>query len=94
MALPKQLDWTLAQTQWANQLDPIIKNQLLQGNLIQDVQLKIGDNVINHKLGRKQIGFIITDINAGSVIYRSAALNALTLTLNSSAVCTVSIWCF
>lgn len=92
--LPQKLPYDMHQTAWAQQLDPIIRNQLLQGILIQNISLKTGVNVINHKLGRKQIGYIITDIDSAAVIYRSQPLNALTLTLTSDADATISLWMF
>lgn len=92
--LPQKLPLDLMTTQWASQLDPIIKNKLINGILLQNVPLISGNTVVNHKLGRKQVGYIITDINAAAVLYRSADLNDLTLTLNSSAACAVSLWCF
>lgn len=92
--LPQKLPYDMHQTAWAQQLDPIIRNQLLQGILIQNISLKTGVNVINHKLGRKQIGYIITDIDSAAIIYRSQPLNALTLTLTSDADATISLWMF
>lgn len=92
--LPLKLDWPLAQTAWAQQLNPLIKNQLTQGNLISNVSLINGVTVINHLLSRTQIGYIITDINTAATIYRSQPLNNKTLTLTSNAACIVSLWCF
>jgi hypothetical protein len=92
--LPQKLPYDMHQTAWAQQLDPIIKNQLLQGILLQNISIRAGVNVINHKLGRKQIGYIITDINSPATLYRSADLNALTLTLTSDTDSNISIWVF
>lgn len=92
--LPQKLDWSLAQTQWAQQLNPLIKNQLTQGILLSNISLINGVTVINHLLGRNQIGFIITDINAAATIFRSQALNSKTLTLTSNAACIISLWVF
>lgn len=94
MSLPKRLSWDLAQDRWATELDPLLKNPLNQGVMIPNVSLINGVTVINHRLGRKQVGYIITDINAAAIIYRSQALNDLTLTLTSNAACQISIWCF
>jgi len=84
----------MMQTSWAAQLNPLLANPLNDINIIPSVQLVIGNNIINHKLGQMQQGWFLTDINAASVIYRSAPLNATSLSLNSSAVCTVSIGVF
>lgn len=98
MALPifnspvKEL--SLMQTQWATQINPVIQNPANKSLLLKDVSLSVGDNVINHRLGRTPQGWKIIDINGVSDIYRSASLNDLTLTLNSSAAVTVSLEIF
>lgn len=79
------------QTVWRSLLNPVITNPVTSGILLSNIPLVSGTNVINTTLGRKQQGWIITDITAASNIYRSAAFNELTLTLNSSAACTVSL---
>lgn len=94
MSLPQRLPYDQMQIKWASEIDPILRNQLLQGILLQNVPIVSGVNVINHKLGRNQVGYIITDINAAATIYRSQPLNNLTLTLTSDAACVVSLWCF
>lgn len=90
----KSQDLSLMQNSWAKSLNPILQNPSLQSLLIKDVALSIGDNIINHRLGRMQQGWRICDIDGAAVIYRSAPLNALTLTLNSDAAVTVSIEVF
>jgi len=62
--------------------------------VVDNVVLAIGNNVINHGLGRVPTGWIIMDINAAATIYRSAAFNVNTLTLNSSAVATIRLGVF
>lgn len=92
--LPQKLPWDLAQTQWASQLNPLIKNQLTQGILLTNISLINGVSVINHLLGRMQVGWLITDLNAAAIIYRSQPLNDKTLTLTSDAACVANIWMF
>jgi hypothetical protein len=94
MSLPLKLTWDMSQTRWATALDPVIKNQLIQGNLISNISLINGVTTINHLLGRKQIGYIITDVDAAAIIFRSQPLNDKTLTLTSNAAVNISIWCF
>jgi hypothetical protein len=71
-----------------------LANQLMQGLLLKNIALNIGDNVINHLLGRMMQGWILTDQSAGATIYRSQPLNDKTLTLNASAGLTISLWVF
>lgn len=97
MSLPQRLPLPLMQTQWAQQLDPVVSNQLVNGILLQSVFLSTGANSINHKLGRKLIGWVVTRKRASAEIYDTQDTNSmpqLTLNLNSSAPVTVDIWCF
>lgn len=91
--LSAKLEWELMNPILSSTLNPIIANPLSSSSII-EVVLNIGINTINHKLGRKMQGWFLTDINAAAVIFRSAALNDLTLTLTSDAVVTVSIGVF
>lgn len=92
--LSTRLDPDQLQARWASQLNPLLANPANAMSILDNVVLKIGNNVINHKLGKVQQGWIITDIQGVSSIYRSAPFNNLTLTLNSSAAVTVSIGVF
>lgn len=84
----------LLQTKWAAQLNPVLSLPILDGNLIEGIALINGTTVINHLLARLQRGWVITDINAGAAVYRSAPYNSSTLTLTSGASCTISLWVF
>ena len=92
--LPRNLNLPQLITTWATALDPIVRNQLIQGNLLNNISLINGVNVINHKLGRKQVGYIITDINGIAQVYRSQPFNDLQLTLTSDSDVNVSLWVF
>lgn len=98
MALPLQKTdlqaLSLLQTSWKAQLDPVLANVTNRMSVIKDVKLASGVNVINHKLGRVQQGWVISDITGIASIYRSAPLNDLTLTLTSSAPVTISLIVF
>ena len=86
----------LFQTRLKSLLDPVISNRLSQGVLVSNVSLTVGTNVLNHKLGRLQQGWILVDSNLPAVIWRSAAFTTTTLTLTSSATAaiTASFWMF
>lgn len=92
--LPQQLDLPKMQTTWAQQLNPVIANALVQGQQLNNIQLINGVTVVNHKLGRKMQGWIVVDMDAASIIYRSQPFNALTLTLTSNAAVSISLWVF
>jgi len=85
------------QTLWASQLNPLLTNPALQGNILKSVVLASGDNTINHKLGRKLQGWIIVRQRASASMYDKQDSNArpeLTLVLNASAAVTVDIYVF
>ncbi len=84
----------LLQQKWAPKINPVLDNQLVQGELIQKVSLAVGANTFNHYLGRQMTGWLIVDQNALATIYRSQPLNSQTLTLTSSAIVTVALWVF
>lgn len=82
------------QTKWKSILDALLGQEILDGNLLTNVALINGATVINHKLGRKMIGWMIVDQDSLASIYRSKPKNDTTLTLTSSAICNISLWVF
>jgi len=79
-------------------VNPLLSNPLLDGVLLESVVLASGtDTIVNHTLGRKLVGWVITRRRASATIYdkQDANLTAdLTLVLNSSAAVTVDIYVF
>ena len=88
------LAWDVANPLWAQSINPIIVAPVNNSFILSNIKLKAGINVINHGLGKLMIGWIISDINGAATIYRSAPLNAMTLTLTSSAAVTVNLEVF
>ena len=79
-------------------IQPLVKNPLLDGLVLTDVVLTTGqDNRVDHKLGRKLLGWTVVGLNANAVIYDNQANNSLpnsTLLLRTSANCTVKLYVF
>lgn len=100
MALPifttPDRNFSQMQTVWAAQLNPMLNQAILKGNLLTDVPLVAGDNVINHLLGRSYQGYIITGMhNAAVTIYDvPSSFPNLNLTLHSSGTGSVDIYVF
>lgn len=92
--LSPKLPWELANPKWASELNPIISNPMTNMNILTNVRLSTGTNLINHGLGRVQQGWVVTDIQGSAVVYRNANFNSTTLSLSSSAGVTVSIGVF
>lgn len=78
-------------------LEAILSNPLVNGNILNGVKLQIGSNTLNHGLNRNLQGWIPILVNAAADVFDEQATNtnpSKTLILNSSAVVTVSIYCF
>jgi hypothetical protein len=87
----------LMQTRWASILNPILAGPLSQSNILANVSLINGVNVIDHKLGRKLQGWWIVRQNAAAQIYDNQANNLMsdkTLVLTSNAAVTVNLVVF
>lgn len=67
--------------------------QLLGGILVRDVTLSTATTAIAHKLGRTPIGYIVVDKNTTCDIW-TVAKDATTLTLDTSAAVTATLWVF
>ena len=77
-------------------LNDLLKNEIVNNNLLKDIPLVIGTNKINHLLGRELIGWIITRKRSPANIYDSQDANKnpeVTLNLVSDAVVKVDILC-
>lgn len=86
-------DMLLLQTSWSASINPVLKNPIANGILI-ETPLINGSNIINHRLGRKPQGYIIVDQDALASFFRSAPFSELTLALDSSANVTVRLYIF
>lgn len=87
----------LLQTSWASAIDPVIDNPIAKGIILNDIKLVSGDNVVNHRLGRKLQGWIIIGQTAAAQFYDKQSTNNmtnLTLVLNSSATVTTQLYVF
>lgn len=92
--LPTKLQPDMQTTKWKSLIDPLLKNQLNNVSILNNIELQVGNNRIAHKLGRKPQGWLILDINAAATIYRSQHFDDLFLTLNSNAIATISLGVF
>ena len=92
--LPTKLQPDMQTTKWKSLIDPLLKNQLNNVSILNNIELQVGNNRIAHKLGKKPQGWLILDINAAATIYRSQPFDDLFLTLNSNAIATISLGVF
>lgn len=95
--LAQRLTLIQMQNQWASQINPVLANPLVNGQLLTNQVLKAGTTAINHGLGRKLQGWFLVGINGAATIYDNQANNQmpqLTLSLISNVAVTASIWVF
>jgi len=93
--LPLGLGLPQTQTQWSAILNPVVNNPIVDGHALNGVVLIANTpQQINHRLGRNQIGWIVTDNNASTSIYRTQPFNSHFLTLESGANCTINLWVY
>jgi len=85
----------LLQTNWAQDLNPLLLNPSLQSQILKNVVIQgSGTTAVNHKLGRKLIGWRVIRLRGNSLIYDQQDSNPrpeLTLLLVSGAGTTVTI---
>lgn len=72
-------------------VDPLTKNNLLSGVFIKNVQLKAGiTNIVPTTINRNVIGYLVTRLNAGSLIWDTQDSNP-TPTQNLQLMCSVDV---
>lgn len=95
--LSPKLAWELANPKWAATLNPVIANPLVGGNFLNGINVSSGNNTINHGLGEKLQGWIITRNSASVTFYDRQSTNPrpdLTLVLVASGSATISLYVF
>jgi hypothetical protein len=93
--LSTKLAWELANPKWASSLNPLLALPLVNGQQLDGIILVANKpQNINHSLGQLPKGWYIVDINAAATVYRTQPFNDKTITLESSANATISIWIY
>ncbi len=93
--LSPKLPWDLANPKWAATLNPIVSLPILNGNLITSISLTASvPKAINHLLQRMPQGWFLVDNIADTAVWRAADFSQYTVTLESSADTTISLWIF
>ena len=92
--LSSKLPWELANPQWAAEINPVLSNPASKLNILKNIPIASGTNVINHGLGRMQQGWILVDIQSDVTIYRNSPFTNTTLSLFSSGNSVISLGVF
>ena len=93
----KEQEVTRLQSHLKTVLNPLLELPISDGVLSKDLTVNTTDTLIEHKLGRKPEGFLITRLKSNSVIYESATANdeaARLIILIASAAATADIYFF
>jgi hypothetical protein len=90
------LTWDKASTVWATILNKFISNPLVNGVQLKEISLIMGSNTINHKLGRKPQGYLVTAMyDAYADIYNEPSPTPIkSIVLNASAPTVVDIYVY
>jgi hypothetical protein len=76
-------------------LSGITQSDIISGSLLTDISLSTAARRIEHKLGRKPLGYIVVKRDANAVIYdEDEQRQDLFLNLIASADVTISLWVF
>jgi len=95
--LSHSLTWDQAKDKWSSQLNPILQNPLINGQILSGIKVKSGTNVINHGLQQNLQGYIVIMNSANVTFYDTQQKNQtpqLTLQLVSSGIATISLYVF
>jgi hypothetical protein len=87
----------LMQDRWSSILHPFINNPSNNALLHKNLTLTSGDNVINHKLGRKLQGWRVVRLRSAATFYDKQDTNSMpdkTLVLNASANAVIDLEVF
>ena len=90
-------DITRLQSHIKTVLSPLLDLPISDGVLVKSIDIETTDTLVEHKLGREFEGFIITKLNANSVIYESSSDNFIKnrqIILKGSATANVDIYFF
>jgi len=90
-------DLSMLTQRWKSILDPLLSAPLANGNLLSNIVLKAGDNVVSHKLGAKLQGYIPVLNSAAATFYDKQSSNQtpeITLIINASIPTTVTLYVF
>jgi hypothetical protein len=79
---------------WKSLIDPMLANFFSNGVQLNQVALTTTPTIIPHTLGQVPQGWIVSDLNADAVVFRTAPLTSSTITLQATASCVVNLWVY
>ena len=95
---PNNRDVTQTQSNVNSAVKQIANSSIIDGVVIKGIDLGTGDTIVNHKLGRNPIGWIIVRKNEAGEIYESTTVNnnrdKFLLLRGSTATTDTNFWIF
>ena len=97
---PENRDITQTQSNVNSAVQQIANSPIIDGVIIKDVSFTGDlDTVVNHKLGREPLGFIVIGQSQGDVVYESTTTNNnrdkyLLLKKGTANTVTINFWIF
>jgi hypothetical protein len=92
----KEIDVQRLQDAIANVFNTILKKQIIDGQLINNILITGGSPLsVNHGLGTLPRGFIVVNKNAQSDVWQTISTTPnSTMILNANNTVTISVWVF
>lgn len=75
--LPQGLPQTQMENTWATIIEPVLNRPANNSIILKNIELSSGTNVINHKLGRKLIGWNPTRVRSAVSLYDDQDNNSM-----------------
>lgn len=95
--LPQGLEQIQMENTWASIIEPVLNSPMARPVHLKNVSLAAGSNTVNHRLGRKLVGWISTRLRANVTVYDTQDSNPnpqLTLTLEASGPVVIDLVVF
>jgi hypothetical protein len=81
----------------ADGFNPVLTADILDFNIVKSQALKVGDNVVNHRLGRPPVGWIVIRKRGAGNFYDKQDSNptpSANIVINSDSAVTVDLYFF
>lgn len=77
-------------------LTPLQNKPILDGIMLSKLEIVSGSNLVQHKLGRKVVGYFVISQSAASQFYDNIQTNtsASSFSITATSPCNVNLWVF
>lgn len=89
----KDVDLQAVQENLIDSIERVVKQQILDGVVVDSVAVQTTPTDVSHKLGRTPVGYLVISKSAPGDVY-DLGRDSNILTLQSSAATTVKLWVF